>query len=162
MRLYLVQHGEAKAKAEDPERPLTERGAETVQRMAAWASRMQLKVNQIRHSGKKRAQQTAAILAQSLSPTEGVVATTGLDPKDGVRPVAKTLQDASEAVMLVGHLPFLNRLASLLLTDDPERDLICFQYAGIVCLERQERKWSLDWAVPPSCVETTTTKDQPG
>ncbi len=35
MELFLVQHGEAKSETEDPERPLTDRGAETVVRMAA-------------------------------------------------------------------------------------------------------------------------------
>ena len=34
MKLYLVQHGEAKSKAEDPQRPLTERGREDVARVA--------------------------------------------------------------------------------------------------------------------------------
>ena len=32
MRLYLVQHGEAKPEEEDPERPLTDRGASDVRR----------------------------------------------------------------------------------------------------------------------------------
>ncbi len=35
MELYLVQHGEAKSKAEDPQRPLTQRGREDVARVAA-------------------------------------------------------------------------------------------------------------------------------
>src|SRR5512142_725316 len=53
--LFLVQHGEAKSEAEDPERSLTDRGAEAVRRMAAWAARVGVKVDQIRHSGKRRA-----------------------------------------------------------------------------------------------------------
>jgi len=35
MKLYLVQHDEAKSKAEDPQRPLTERGREGVARVMA-------------------------------------------------------------------------------------------------------------------------------
>ena len=34
-KLYLVQHAEAKSKAEDPQRPLTEHGIEDVARVAA-------------------------------------------------------------------------------------------------------------------------------
>ena len=33
--LFLVQHGESKLKAEDPERPLTEGGAAAVEKVAA-------------------------------------------------------------------------------------------------------------------------------
>lgn len=36
MRLYLVQHGEALRKEENPERPLSDRGQETVRRVAAF------------------------------------------------------------------------------------------------------------------------------
>ena len=70
MELYLVQHGEAKPESEDPERPLTDRGEETVRRMAAWAAQVGLKVDEIRHSGKRRAEQTASLLAERLSPAQ--------------------------------------------------------------------------------------------
>jgi phosphohistidine phosphatase len=74
MELYLVQHGEAKPESEHPERPLTERGTETVRRMASWAAQVGLKLAQIRHSGKRRAEQTATLLAERLDPTNGVIA----------------------------------------------------------------------------------------
>ncbi len=35
MELYLVQHGEAMSEAQNPERPLTVRGREEVQRVSA-------------------------------------------------------------------------------------------------------------------------------
>ena len=34
MKLYLVQHGQAVSKEEDPERPLSEQGREDVRRVA--------------------------------------------------------------------------------------------------------------------------------
>jgi phosphohistidine phosphatase SixA len=80
MELYLVQHGEAKSKAEDPQRPLTKRGREEVQRVAAFAAKAGLEISQVRHSGKRRAEETASILAEHLSPTEGVLAISGLAP----------------------------------------------------------------------------------
>ena len=67
MRLYLVQHGEAKSKTEDPQRPLTERGREDVARVAAFAASAGLQVGQIRHSGKRRAEETALYCAQERS-----------------------------------------------------------------------------------------------
>jgi phosphohistidine phosphatase len=152
MDLFLVQHGEAKSETEDPERSLTDRGAESVRRMAAWAAQVGLGVDQIRHSGKKRAEQTAALLAERLSPLQGTIAVEGLNPNDDVRPVAEALQSGSGSVMMVGHLPFLDRLASLLLTGDPEAEVVRFRNAGIVALSKLEGKWAVNWAVPPDLV----------
>ena len=59
MHLFLVQHGIAKSEAEDPERPLTEEGTDAVRRMGAWAAGQGLVIDQIRHSGKRRAAETA-------------------------------------------------------------------------------------------------------
>ena len=152
MKLYLVQHGEAKSKAEDPQRPLTERGREDVARVAAFATRAGLQVGQIRHSGKRRAEETASIEAEHLSPAEGVIGIPGLAPRDDVRPVAEALQDETQPMMLVGHLPFLDRLASLLVTGDADRSIVRFQMGGIVCLVREEKNWAIGWMVTPDMI----------
>lgn len=152
MELLLVQHGEAKAESEDSTRPLTDRGAETVRRVAAWASQAGVTVAQIRHSGKRRAGQTAEILAEQLRPGKGVIAVEGLRPNDDVRAMAATLTGESEPVMLVGHLPFLSRLAGLLVAGEPDAVIVRFKNSGIVCLHRQEERWSIDWAMPPELV----------
>ena len=158
MELYLVQHGEAKPEAEDPERPLTEDGAEVVRRMASWAAQVGVGAAQIRHSGKRRAEQTAALLAERLNPAQGMIAVEGLKPNDDVRPVAEALQAEHEPVMLVGHLPFLSRLASLLLGGDPDSGVIRFQQAGIICLVQDEGKWVVNWVIPPELLDR---KDRP-
>ena len=156
MKLYLVQHGEARSKAEDPQRPLTERGREDVARVAAFAATAGCQVGQIRHSGKRRAEETASILAEHLSPTEGAVVISELAPRDIVRPMAEALQDETktkaEPVMLVGHLPFLDRLASLLVTGDPDHSIVRFQMGGIVCLVREEKNWTIGWIVTPNLI----------
>jgi phosphohistidine phosphatase len=152
MNLYLVQHGEAKTKAEDPERPLTQPGADVVASMAAWAAKVAIEVDQVRHSGKRRAQQTAEILADAIAPSRGVVSVSDINPNDDVAPWAETLTKENRSVMLVGHLPFLNRLASLLLVADPAVEVIRFHNAGIVCLTHEENRWSLRWVVTPDLV----------
>ena len=152
MILYLVRHGEAKTEAEDPERPLTEKGHRVVEKVAEWAARAGVKVSQIRHSGKRRAEQTATILAQRLNPSNGVIAVSGLAPNDDVRPVAEALKQAKQPLMLAGHLPFLSRLASLLLVNDPSRTLIQFRMGGIVCLTSEEGQWAVDWIITPNLV----------
>ena len=157
MDLFLVQHGEAKSETDDPERPLTDRGAEMVRRMADWAAQIGLRVDQIRHSGKRRAEQTATLLAERLNPPQGVIAVAGLKPNDDVRPVAKELEGEQGSVMLVGHLPHLSRLAGLLLTGDPDGTVIRFEMAGIVCLSNQEGRWAFHWVMPPDLLPSDRT-----
>ena len=149
MELYLVQHGEAEPKSVDPARPLTARGRQDAGRVAAFAARLGLEVHQIRHSGKTRAEQTAAVLGQALSPPGGVVAVSGLAPLDDVQPVADALVRESQPLMLVGHLPFLARLAGLLLAGDADRPVVQFRNAGIVCLVREGDRWLAAWILTP-------------
>ena len=151
MKLYLVQHGEAVPKSEDPERPLTDQGRDDVTRVAAFARRAGVDVHQIRHSGKRRAKETAAILAQHLQPADGIVALPGLAPKDDVRRVAELLSRETRPLMFVGHRPFMDRLAGLLVAGDSERTAVRFQKGGVVCLERdpKSRLWAALWIVTP-------------
>jgi phosphohistidine phosphatase len=155
MNLVLVQHAEARPKAEDPNRSISEAGAEATRRMAAWAATAGLQVDRVQHSGKLRAEQTAQILAEDLKPDKGVIATPGLNPNDDVRPMAKTVNATEEAIMLVGHMPFMSRLASLLLAGEPEAGVVDFKTSGIVGLSRSEGEWSLSWAVTPELVAGT-------
>ena len=149
MELFLVQHGQAMSKADDPQRRLTPDGAEVVGRIAIWARETGLRVQQIRHSGKLRAQETAQILAEHLNPARGVIAVSGLGPSDDVSPVGRIAETELASSMLVGHLPFLSRLAGFLVTGDPEIQVVRFRNAGIVCLKGEQRRWSISRVMTP-------------
>lgn len=149
MELFLVQHAESKPEEEDPERSLTEAGGEAARRMAEWAAQVRVGITQIRHSGKTRAAQTASILGERLAPNAGVRAMPGISPLDDPAPLAAELRSQEEPLMLVGHLPYLSRLTGSLLANDPERQVVRFENAGIVCLQRTEGEWSLSWAMLP-------------
>ncbi len=152
MELFLVQHGEAKRKAEDPDRPLTRRGAAAVEKMSDSAARSGLEVRQIVHSGKTRAKETAEIFARRLEPPEGVIIDERLEPTGDVKPVAVDLKEQGRSLMIVGHLPFLERLAGLLLVGDASASVVRFRNAGIVCLAQEGADWSLNWALTPDLV----------
>jgi phosphohistidine phosphatase len=147
--VYLVQHGESEPKTRDAQRPLTAAGRQTVEQVAAWAAGAGLKLDQIRHSGKLRAEQIAAVLAEKLQPRQGTVSWPGLTPNDDIRPVADQLADAPPSLMIVGHLPFLSRLAGLLLVGDPDRQLVRFRHAGLMGLVREGGQWTIACVVPP-------------
>ena len=151
MRLYLVQHGEAKTEQEDPERPLTDRGAEDVRRVANRATeRGGLAIGQILHSGKTRARQTAEIWAEVLGvPLDQAEE---LAPLDDPKVWAARLDTGEEDLMLAGHLPHLARLAGLLLAGDPERAPVAFRQGGLVGLERDPEGWSVWLVLPPASI----------
>jgi phosphohistidine phosphatase len=154
MKLYLVQHGEAAPKSEDPVRPLTARGQDDVARVAAFVRQAGAEVSQIRHSGKRRAEETACILAEYLEPSEGIAALPGMAPKDDVRPVAELLSRQSKSLMFVGHRMFMDRLVALLVTGNPDSRVVRFRRGAMACLVRKpkSRKWFVHWFVVPELV----------
>ena len=149
--LYLVRHGEAKSKQEDPNRGLTDEGRATAERMARWAVTARVAVDEIRHSGKLRAEQTAAVFAEHLLPRgPEPAAMSGLDPNDDVEPVADAIAQENRSLMLVGHLPFLARLAGYLVTGRPIETIVEFEAAAMVILRRQEERWAITCVMQPS------------
>jgi len=151
MRCYLVQHGKSLSEAEDPSRALTKEGIDESTRTSEFLSQIGLSLSLIQHSGKARAQQTATILAGCLEGrTEQIK---GLAPLDDPELMANLLGETSHDVMLVGHLPHLEGLASILLTGRADQKPVQFRNSGIVCLERNEDKtWSLVWLITPELV----------
>ena len=149
MHVYLVQHGEATAKEENPDRPLTEKGAAEVRAVGDFLyQHARLVVPEILHSGKLRAAETAKLLARCLNAAYD----TGpdLQPNDDPGLWSAHLTARTRDIMLVGHLPHLERLASLLLCGDADRYVVTFRNAGVVCLEQdKENAWHLNWAFTP-------------
>ncbi len=150
MRIYLSQHGRALAKDVDSDRPLSDQGREDMRRLAEFLDKAGIRVGQVLHSGKTRAEQTAAILAEALLPTGEPQAHAGLGPKDPLEKVSPEIDFWSVDTLIVGHLPYLGRLASLLLASDPDRPLLAFQPGSMACLEKDEEgQWVLAWMLRP-------------
>jgi phosphohistidine phosphatase len=149
MDFYLARHGEAVADAIDPSRPLTHAGRENVERVARLAVQKAVHVSVIFHSGILRSCQTAEIFAAHLAPRGGVLAMPGLRPEDDPSLAAAELAVSGSSVMLVGHLPHMNRLAALLARGDAERDEINFMPAMMACYRREGSLWTLIWTLTP-------------
>ncbi len=151
MSLYLVQHGRNLSKEEDPQKGLSGQGAEEVRRIAQVAAGYRIRVSTIIHSGKDRARQTAQILAESLKPAGGVSQVEGIAPLDDAHAFAASV-DLSANIMIVGHLPFLERLLSALLLNHIEPPVFQMQNGGIVCLDtyRDTENVAVRWALMPT------------
>lgn len=162
MRLYLAQHGPAMEKAQDPERPLTEEGVATIERVAAFlADGGGLRVAEVRHSGKLRARQTAEALVRELELDAPIREAPGLAPMDDVVAVVEGLRSEALDLLIVGHLPHLSRLASVLVWGDLDPDAFAFQPGGMLCLERSDEAvesvggaapWSVRWMIVPELI----------
>ncbi|MFO7600139.1 MAG: phosphohistidine phosphatase SixA [Candidatus Desulfacyla sp.] len=150
MAIFLVQHGKSLPKDQDPEQGLSPQGREDVERIAATARGYGVQVGSIVHSGKKRARETAEIFAAALKPAGDVTEREGLKPLDDVTSFAEGL-NAHSRLMIVGHLPFLERLTSFLVTGDMNHPVLKFQNGGIVCLDEgpEGGGWVIKWTLMP-------------
>ena len=146
MKLYLVQHGLALDKSIDADRPLSEKGRQEVLAMALWLQKTGINVEQIYHSGKTRAQQTAEIYASKLSASNTQVLK-GIKPNDDVSAIASSINKLDTDTMIVGHLPFMQRMVSSLLTGTEEMNCH-YQPGSVVCLNKED-SWSLEWMLRP-------------
>ena len=150
-QIYLVQHGKAFPKNVDKERRLTDEGIKETKKMATYLMSLNVKPDKIVYSKKTRAKMTAIIFAEILN-VEDVSEEEGLAPLDDPRIWAAKLYDEERNIMVVGHLPHLSRLASLLLNTTVET--ICFIYSGVLCLKKYEdNRWKIKWFLIPDIIK---------
>jgi phosphohistidine phosphatase len=151
MALYVVQHGKCLPKTEDPEKGLSVDGKRDTERIAAVAKGYAVTVSRIAHSGKKRARETAVLFADALSPPEGIEVRSGMHPLDDVSLFARQVR-LDQDMMLVGHLPFMERLVGFLVCGNVERTIFKLQNSGIVCLDHVPHVDNpvIRWALMPS------------
>ncbi len=151
MVLYLLRHGKAARQDPDGPRSLTSTGREEVARVAGYFKKKGLKVQNLWHSPKTRAVQTAEIFL-------GVVGKNGtkveekkeLKPEGDAQEVYGEINDfKGNSLVLVSHLPFIGELASLLAGDSPEAE-ITFPTGGVVAFERKGKTWKWLWSLDPS------------
>lgn len=151
MAIYLSQHGKSASKDVDPQRGLTREGSTEVARVAEMLAKAGVSVDVIRHSGKARAAQSADIFAELLLPKEGVESRTGIDPLDDVELFAVEIPTERDE-MYVGHLPFMERIVSYLITGDAQGRVVAFQNGGVVRLDwdAEAKRWVIGWTVFPN------------
>ncbi len=150
MALFLVQHGKSLSKDIDPEQDLSKEGILEVEQIANTARRNGIRVSRIEHSEKKRAQRTAEIFAAALNPRDGVQERNGLKPLDDVTAIADQIS-SKHNLMLVGHLPFMERLTSYLITGSTDKPVFKFQNGGILCMDQDmdTHTWFIKWVLMP-------------
>jgi phosphohistidine phosphatase len=133
MEIYLMQHGPSFAKDVDPEESLTPDGEAQIATAARGLHRMGLRFDVIVCSSKKRAWQTAKMVAEQLGfQPEKILRTDLVKPMAAPEESIRFLKEyeAAKAVLIAGHLPSLAEIASMLLTEG-SKATIQFERGGI-------------------------------
>jgi len=148
MHLYLIRHGEAVSVETDPSRPLSEAGRSQVYKLAGFLRGSEINIDEIWVSDKLRAKQTAEMIAKETS-VKKVLEKSGLSPNDHIVDILEAVYRSDKDIAIVGHLPFLSKLLSQILTSNEDYDIVKFDEAGAVCLQRGEIEWQISWVVSP-------------
>ena len=150
MNLYLLRHGIAAAKDDpafesDRERPLTKKGMKKFRKAARGIERLRVSFDAILTSPLVRARQTADIVAEILGQESIVEEIPALAPDSSPEQLLSELSrlEGKENLMLVGHEPFLGKLAGFLLTRKNDSDAQLPLKKGGIC------RIEID-AVPPT------------
>jgi phosphohistidine phosphatase len=150
---YLVRHGESQPERDDPAKPLSDRGREEAMRVARYAASAGVEVAAIYHSDRLRARQTAEILAEYLLPRLGLREVESLAPGAEPDRVRALLEEATDPLMLVGHLPHLSRLVSALVLGNSEIEIIRPDTGTMICLVKTDRGFRLQWVLTPELAQ---------
>jgi phosphohistidine phosphatase len=123
MEIYLMQHGPALPKEQDPDEGLSPEGEASIHAAGKALKKMGIGFDLIVSSPKKRSRQTAAIVAEEVGfPPEQIVETEMLKPMVPPEETIKALSQyaGNERILIAGHLPSVAEVASFLLTEGPK------------------------------------------
>ena len=150
MKLYLVHHGEAVPKEQDPGRPLTDKGRKDLQKLATFLERAGIRVARIIHSGKDRARDSAEILRAEIAPGVDLERIKGIKPDAPVGPLLQDIHNWRQDILIAGHGPYISRLVASLITGNQGPKFVATKPGTIICLERDEREqFRICWMLPP-------------
>ena len=142
--IYLVRHAiaedrDAERWPDDALRPLTKDGEKKFRRAARGLREVASTVDVVLASPYVRAWRTAEILHEEAKwppPAREERLEAWRDPSDGL-----ALTGGDGTIALVGHEPYLSRLASLVLTGDDDKVHIDFKKGGVILLEGTMLRW---------------------
>ena len=142
--IYLVHHADAVGPEIEPQRPLSAAGRSHAEVLARQIAARGVKPVAIWHSGKLRARQTAEPFLRLCNPLAEFTAIRGLQPTDPPEWIRDLMIGEQREVMLVGHMPNLPRVLTLLITGS-ESPLESFPLHGAIALEPAGALWVERW-----------------
>lgn len=161
-RLYIIRHAIAEDREDfakktgrpDEERPLTEKGAEKMKKIAQRLAEAAPGIDTFLQSPLVRSQQTVDILVAAYKTPPRVLTSAALKPGSSFDMLIQNLNAAeSENLAMVGHETHLSEFTSYLLAGKKEAPFLQFKKGGAACLEFEGRiaagRVRLLWFAPP-------------
>ena len=150
MKVYLMRHGEAATKQGESEPALTLNGERQADETARALVKRGTNVDIVFHSGKRRARETAHLVASKLAPPRGTEARDGLCPNDDIFALARQIDELDGPALFVAHLPLLDQVVGLLVEGNAGAELGGFSTGEVACLERSgPGEWRIAWKHRP-------------
>ena len=154
MEIYLMQHGPALPKDQDPEEGLSPDGKERIHASGQALKKMGVSFDAILSSPKKRSKETAAIVAEEVGFSQEKIVET--DKVKAMTPPEETVQALSalagaQRVLVAGHLPSVAEVASFLLTEG-SKAAVQFEMGGCCRIDVEQvptREGRLRWYLTP-------------
>jgi phosphohistidine phosphatase len=127
--VYLLRHGKAEVAGpgmDDAERRLTKKGREDIAAAGRWMAAREIRFDLIAASPLVRAQETAAIVAESLGEKDLLVTWKVLVPGGNPDTVCRQIgrHTGVNAMLLVGHEPLLSILISRIISGDEDAAIV--------------------------------------
>ena len=119
MEIYLMQHGSALPKEQDPEEGLSPDGKARIHASGKALKKMGITFDVILSSPKKRSKQTASIVAEELGfPPDKIIETEKVKALTHPEETLTIVDECSgnQRILIAGHLPSVAEVASFLLT----------------------------------------------
>lgn len=134
MIIYLLRHAQAEKVYPDATRPLTSKGRAHAEALGQFMDHStNVKPSLIWCSPYNRAQETLERVSQSWDLEDSKIETeAGLVPMSDPNPIIEKLDSVNEPVLIVGHNPFMESMASLLTIGEANRLRITFKTCTLV------------------------------
>ena len=152
MKLYLVRHGITVTA--NGEQTLSEMGIQQTQEIGRFLKQSGVKIDAILHSEKLRAQQTAQLIGQIVEPDLTPIQSPGLKPDDPIAPILQEIATFDRDVMIVSHLPLLEKLLTILTLGIDTLCPIDFCGTCVVCLQGTGHIWQIAWVISPQLIHS--------
>ena len=146
MKLYLMRHGQAASIEDDPEQGLSGKGKASIEQLAHKLAQQEVTFNQVFHSEKARARQTAEIMTNILAPAVTPMYKANLKPNDDPKKLLADINAMQENTLIASHLPFIPHLLMLLTGNNQPSN---FTPGTIACLTKNGSQWQLEWITHP-------------
>jgi len=159
MELYVARHARAADEGRGGERPLTDEGRDDARRIGRALAAAGVELKSVWHSGKLRARETADLLAGAVGAGADLDERADLQPLSDPSTVLDAVRDGDGPVLVVGHLPHVERLSSLLLTGDVDAEVVDIPPGAVLRFVSGEgRDWRLTWFVTPGLLPRGTER----